>query len=480
MPQFHEVATIPVIGRPDGLRVILTADGILGSVVGLLNLPRNRDRSPSWQRKVCCAVGLLYDYLTAIQDPPDLPGRRSFLSDFVRHLIGGTIQPDGSDPTGLFWRPAPSWTNVQNTLSLITLFSDYCCRSYESSNINPITQASFSERVIKYRALDAQNSHSLLRHLRNAKANWKTSLSSREIHSRREPNVSSVRPPYFPHEKLKPLLEHGFRRTQPGLPLWSEYDLRDIMIVMLERFGGLRSSEPFHLFTTDVREDPDCPGHAQVRLYHPELGLVRYADPLTGRIIQTTRAEFLRQQYGREPRNRLGNKERAGWKNLMLDEGNPQYCAHVRWFPREVSATFWEIYKLYITYILPPKLSHPYLLVTLDTGINYGRPYQMASYYKNLRRAVERIGLDFRKALGTTSHGFRHAYGQSLMDAKLSRKAIQVCLHHISADSQEIYTRPEMAKINQELEVARRQIASLQHPTFGLPEFPGIGLRSSR
>lgn len=47
-------------------------------------------------------------------------------------------------------------------------------------------------------------------------------------------------------------------------------NLRDILITMLLHYGGLRMSEPFHLYVHDVIHDDTAPGTALVKVYHPQ------------------------------------------------------------------------------------------------------------------------------------------------------------------------------------------------------------------
>lgn len=461
-PRFHETVTLPVAGRPKGVHVVLTERGILFLLVQFFAVERYKYRSLSWQRKVCRAVGLLYDYILAVPNPTDIAGKKEVLSNFVDALIRGTIQPDGSDPTGLYW-PGHSWSQVRDILGYVTLVSDYCVRKYDIVPLNPKVEASFAERIAAYRRLDRKNSQSLLAHLGNAKARYEETRKTYSVHSRTVPKVAPTGPPIFPRDKFNLLLQEGFHRRADGEP-WERYNIRDMMIVILQRYGGLRESEPFHMFVGDVRLDPRNHDRCEVRLYHPESGRFSHINPLTRKLEHTTRSEYLKLKYGRVPRNLTMGKEYAGWKNLMLDVGEPHSYAVVWWFPNEWGAVFWELYQMYIRHVLPKGLNHPYLFVNLrggeedETGA-YGEPYRISSYNNSLRRAVERIGLTYAKAHGTTSHGFRHAYGQTLEDAGVPDGIKQICLHHKSVESQVAYTQPTVGKINRELQLADERLS---------------------
>ncbi len=469
-PRFHETVTLPIAGRPRGVHVVLTERGILSLMVHLFAESTYRYRSLSWQRKVCRAIGLLYDYTIAVPKATDIAGAKAVLSNFVDALIVGTIRIDGSDPTELYW-PAHSWPQVRDIISYVTLVSDYCARKYDIAPVNPLVEASFAERIAAYRRLDLQNSHSLLAYLGNAKARYEEAHKTYSIQSPRAPKIADTKPPYFPFDKFGLLLEEGFRRRADG-ELWEQYNIRDIMIAILQRHGGLRESEPFHLFVQDVRLHPRDHSQCEVRLYHPEVGRFSHMNPLTRKLEHTTRAEYLKIKYGRTPRNLMMDKAYAGWKSLMLDQGPPNNYALVYWFPKDWGVAFWELYQMYIRHVLPRGLNHPYLFVNLrggkeDATGTYGEPYRLSSYNNSLRRAVEKIGLTYSKAHGTTSHGFRHAYGQSLQGAHVEDKIIQIVMHHNSILSQEAYTRPSIAQINFELASARARLSSTVSLTSG-------------
>jgi len=65
----------------------------------------------------------------------------------------------------------------------------------------------------------------------------------------------------------------------------------------------------------------------------------------------------------------------------------------------------------------------------------------LAQYNKAHAAACERIGLRVGKALGTTPHGHRHAYGRRLKNAGIDKLLIRRFMHHASLESQEVYTQ---------------------------------------
>jgi hypothetical protein len=457
-PRFHDTVTLPTVGRLGGIRIVVTAHGPVRPLLDFFLIPRNRNKSLTWQTKACRAIGCLYDYLHTVRDAkqPDRP--ITYLSDFVQALLSGTIGSSGDDPTGLYWPPT-SWSRISETLSFVNAFSDYCVRQYDTPALNPKVAATFPERLAAYRKLDIRNEHSLLKHLGASRVEKEQANRARAVISPRSPKVNDLSPPRFPPAALTELLSTGYKRSNRGQRLSDRYYLRDMMICILQRFGGLRASEPLHLYVTDVLENKHDPGSAEVRLYHPELGRFSYRDALTGEIVHASRTEFLRDRYGLAPRNQLTNKMRAGWKELMLDVDAPHYYATVRWFPSTWAKTFWQLYQTYVREVLLRQLDHPYLFISLDKGKSLGSPYTLSAYYENHAAAVQRIGVNVSKAEGTTTHGFRHAYGNSLKVAGVPDKVIQVCMHHKSATSQGIYTLPDAETVSRELEAGRNRLA---------------------
>lgn len=463
-PRFHDAVTVPIEGRRAGIRVVMTESGPLVPLIEFFLIPKNTNRSIDWQAKACRAVGCLYDYLYAVRDAERPHRAITYLSDFVQALLSGTIGPQGDDPTGLYWPPS-SWSRVSETMSFVNMFSDYCAKHFDTATLNPKTAATFQERLAAYRKLDARNEHSLLKHLGTSKVEQMQATLVRTVQSPMSPKVSDLSPPRFPPVALQSLLSHGYMKRGKGRRLSDRYNLRDLMICVLQRFGGLRASEPFHLYVTDILEAKSNPGSAEVRLYHPELGRFSYRDPVTGEVVHATRTEFLRNKYnGLVPRNRRTDKKRAGWKELMLDVGPPHYYAVVRWFPPNWGKIFWKLYQAYVREVLPTKLAHPYLFVNLDKGKSFGSMYSLAAYYDNHAAAMARIGVEVSKSEGTTTQGFRHAYGHSLEVSGISNKIIQSCMHHKSVNSQGVYTLPDAWEVSRALEAGK--IALVQEDEF--------------
>ncbi|MCX5766403.1 MAG: hypothetical protein NTZ43_04150 [Gemmatimonadetes bacterium] len=214
-PRFHEAVTMR---GPDGvgpIRVLLTVDGPLQSLIAYFRVPVNRDRSLTWQLKAASAVGLMIDYLAVYRpDPRELyeelgPGvlsqdwKSTYLSRFVQALRTGTVTDTGLDPTGLFWSAA-SQRKVDTVVSAITHFSEFCERQYGTPSLNPKRPASFAEQLTRLRATDYRNSYSLFAHLGN---------TAPSIHS-----TGTGFPGGFSHDIWKSRATPKVRRSAPYLP----------------------------------------------------------------------------------------------------------------------------------------------------------------------------------------------------------------------------------------------------------------------
>jgi hypothetical protein len=234
------------------------------------------------------------------------------------------------------------------------------------------------------------------------------------------------------------------------------------LITILLHGGGLRESEPFHLFVSDVGVDPQNPKSAVVRLYHPEQGAAPadYVDPLSGQYNGGDREEYLRIRWRMQPRTLIEGRFKAGWKDLHLFDQRGKY-ALVHWFAPAWGEFFLTFFRPYIIHCRSRRSQHPFLFVSQKAGLE-GDPYTVDSYRQAHARAVRRIGLVPAKALGTTPHGHRHAYGQRLADAQVDELTIQRVMHHKSPASQAVYTEPSAVAIAAALATAQSRLAGFE------------------
>lgn len=102
--------------------------------------------------------------------------------------------------------------------------------------------------------------------------------------------------------------------------------------------------------------------------------------------------------------------------------------------------------------------------------------YTLSQYNKAHAAACRRIGLTVSKALGTTPHGHRHAYGRRLRNAGVDKALIRRFMHHASQESQEVYTRANTQEALVALEAAAQRLRGIRQRSQSLSSLllPGI------
>ncbi|TXM93891.1 gamma-mobile-trio recombinase GmtY [Methylobacterium sp. WL116] len=464
----HHVACDYPLATPHGssIRVLITEDGVSPVLLDWFLAPRNRNKSRTWQRGYAQAFGLFYDFARQRGHVYERgSNQREVLSDFAEALLCGTIQPGGDDESGLFW-PKLSFGVADAHIRRLTKLSDFCVERHGNEALNPWIAADWSERLAQFRLWDVGNQRSLLKHLGDRRAAWDRTAHARDFDLGPGPKIDPSRPPYFPPSKFADLIKDGFSvpsRNGRG-PLHLRMHVRDMMIAILQGAGGLRESEPFHLFLDDVREDPRAAGSALVRIHHPSEGKYRTFNRTDRKWHTRSREEFLREQ-GLCPRHKVGQLNLfAGWKDpLLVKEKSGDFYMEVQWFPVWWGEIFWSLYRSYLR--VRPVTKHPFLFVT-HRGADSGGPYTIKQYNKKLARAVGLVGVEPVKETGGTSHGLRHHYGQILADAGVEMTVIQKAMHHKSPESTAIYTRPEADKVNRILSGAVAQQERIELPSL--------------
>lgn len=406
--------------------------------------------TPSTERHYANAVCRLIDFIAAHSDSYLLPNTRHLLArDFADALLMGTIQ-DGADPSGLWWTPRRAAT-ARRLLAAASEFSDYLASQEGVRQINPFRDATRGEQIRNWRRWSYIKERSLLGHLHTREQAHGWAAAARTAHVRRQaPRGMEGDVRAFPDDRFWDLLEIGFAKR--GVPTYAtaarRMNMRDICIALLLHGGGLRVSEPCHLWVGDVFRDPDDADCAVVRVFHPAEGLVDYTDPATGSVRSITRATYLRLIHNRLPLTDLPRKQSAGWKNPLMSDSRENFM-HVFWRSPEYGRMFLRCFEVYWFQQRPSVTSHPYLFVTAD-----GAPMTPHRYSLNHATAVRRIGLTPAKDLGTTPHGHRHAYGRYLRAAGVAPEVRRVAMHHKSIHSQEPYTAANAAEVRAALDQA--------------------------
>jgi site-specific recombinase XerD len=424
-----------------------------------------RTRSISWQNEVARAVGLLIDYLVANSDTfKALAGnqRPQIFSAFAEALVTGTIDAQGDDASALFWEPK-KLKRSSHLLNMVTAFSDWLVVRYDTTPLNPWKAASVAEQIAYWRRFDKRRASALLSHAASHDDAVARSYMARSVRVLRKTPVSTAQPvKSFPEEHIWNLLTQGMARGGPrrGRLSHDGQILRDMMIVVLLHGGGLRESEPFHLYVSDVGINAAAPHSAVVRLYHPEQGSAPadYVDPLSMARVRADREEYLRLRWGLQPRNLVIGRFHAGWKDLQLSNAREQY-AMVHWFPSYWGEIFLKLFRLYVMHCRSRHAPHPYLFVSHKAQYE-GEPYTVDAFRQAHGRAVHRMGLVPSAELGTSPHGHRHAYGRRLAESGVPKLVIQRAMHHKSPQSQGVYTAPDDGQVEQVLRAAQISVES--------------------
>lgn len=396
----------------------------------------DHDRSYDHKLLTARAVTLLVDFIFADGWRfDDIEGRTRFFSSFASQLRYGSIR-DGDDPSGLWWLPRPRYQKLFNSA---VAFSDWTLTKLAHIDIGTSNDFPIEARIACWRTWCGQ---SLAQLKKPPRPQWKSEelVSLGLAIPARQGRTDSGGPPIFSDSDFKILLYKGFirRGSRPGDPIWLRYNLRDMLVTLLMHGTGLRISEPFHIFTDDIAVDPFDPDVVQVRMFDPEKGTIRHRHPMSGKMVLSNRAEYLRLMHDRVPLTQEGKK--TGFKPKRF----PRMLLAF-WYPRVWGKLFTYLLRFYLLYSRP-RSSLPWLFLTLD-----GLPMTGKAFAERHIEAVKRVGLQVAKELGTTPHGHRHSYAQRLERAKeaglIDDKTVMVCLHHTTLEAQEIYTTPAISKI---------------------------------
>ncbi len=173
------------------------------------------------------------------------------------------------------------------------------------------------------------------------------------------------------------------------------------------------------------------------------------------------------------PRTELLGRRQAGWKGGMHDAA---YYKQAYWFVPEYGEWFLQLWHRYLEQVARIERDHPFAFVNLKRE-PLGAMYTLTQYNKAHAAACERIGLTVSKALGTTPHGHRHAYGRRLKNAGIDKAFIRRFMHHASVESQEVYTQASTKEALAALEAGARRLLD-KHCSQSVPSaltLPRIG-----
>lgn len=437
--KFHSIVHVPILGFSIGASIPFLI--LLNGEISLLALAWARAKmleqfSPSWLSKAISAIGRFYDLYQVKGAPPLTP-------DELNLLVGQFYSARRHGDSNLRWKPVQEKT-AYDDLQYLNKFSDWCANNFNHVSANPsekllFSELSISEQLIVKARIDSRAEWNMLHHLTSTTELGKGVTRKRKFEPNRERKQRTKKrkkgPKFFPPEKIMPLIH-----ATPSL--------RDRLILLLIFFGGLRVSEPFHLFVSDITVLPN--GEARVRIGHPQDGHYEWIGDFNRRRIGN-RAAFLKERYGLGPRNLLpeGHPLHAGWKGMLEDDERTS-TSEVHWIRDDISRLFAKLHIAYMKTIrCNVKDDHPYYLVNTRRDEGFGTPLKLSSYVSSFNRGVVRVGLS-PKTPGVNPHGGRHFVGYYVANVlRLRIEALQKILHHAELSSTEVYYTllPESARV---------------------------------
>ncbi|MGZ3814829.1 MAG: gamma-mobile-trio recombinase GmtY [Mucilaginibacter sp.] len=419
-------------GKKYDLPALFTETGLIISHLRYLSTKSNK--SPSWITRSAFSLRLLIQYLNANENC--FEQTTELLQSFTDCLTTGTIDyQQMDDPSGLYWKPRDV-KDANTILSHITQYTDYLSlqKGYKENMVNPFSKATSMEQRLNWCAYYHKHAHVFLNHLSDASEAQKIIIRQRIVTGQKEPKIENEKVRKFPEKMFSDLLYKGFIKpySNIGMPEQERLDYKNIAIAILLNNGGLRKSEVFHIYASDITQHPTNRG-ALVRVYHPSFG----ASPEQQ---YKNRKEFLQAKYGLKPRTDYQLSERlfAGWKTPLLTSTRNYF--EVIFAPSEASKLFIDIYAKYLKFqrVNPPgERQHPFAFTNQN-----GDPETLKNYQRMHKLAVERIGLICSKDQGTSEHGHRHSYGYRLAQLGFTQVEIQKAMHHKSPNSCLVYTQP--------------------------------------
>lgn len=382
----------------------------------------------SWQRQFARAIGLFYDF--CVEKAPVYKNDNN-----VADTIRGYIQCSLSGDEGLGWTPSKAKT-VRRNVGYILDFSRYL----ELDGILP-EESTKTHKQYFIRASHVK-SNSLLSHITDVNNVARRLQATSPDHIFKFSGGSlttSVKVNQFPEDLIEPLLNDGFKLAN------GEENIAAKMITILLLFGGMRNSEPFHLWFNDFNIYPST-GNLEVLLHHPSesnCDIPPYRNK--------SRAEYLMER-GLLPRNDKRNTHSyySGWKNLALDNN---YTTPIRIIHKDVEVVFIKLYKQYMlqreicmkVYKARYGHEHPFFFVKNGDRNDLGAPLSINAYVKALKAACNRLqkagyqNAEYGADYGISPHPMRHWFASVLGEVGVDPKVLQDLMNHRSILSQEIY-----------------------------------------
>lgn len=449
----HEIVYVKTRQYPNRVfPLIFLENGKPGYVINayINYLMMRGEQESSLQQKIN-AVCQLYEFYRRRNGNADLSEERTrhLIYDFGAAKLHGTLQPDGSDPLNLGWRPVMPST-LRTMLRYLEDFDAFQTTYLHAGPLNPV-EVRFQSAFERYLDFKARSKYDPFVHLFPSRST-EQSRAAYAVREHRRELLRRGAEKVFPADFVVDLIE----RTETP---------RDKMLLLLMAFGGLRRSEPLHLLHQDIAGRFRDTGAAWVVLTDPVRGSVAWTDR-HGVARSEPRKEFFASEFqnhhlpqGHPLRNlqprclygRKGHGLQVGFKGMTFSGHGAENFVH--WLHEEAGVLFWRCYESYIAEHFHGKPAHwpyhPFLFIRLDAE-GYGLPLTLPAVEKMFERACARIGLS-----GFGPHALRHFYGYyAATILKLPIEQAQVCLHHASVVSTQAYYRTAPEAVRREILVA--------------------------
>jgi integrase len=245
-----------------------------------------------------------------------------------------------------------------------------------------------------------------------------------------------------------------------------ERNPRNLMMWLLLGAGGLRVSEPLHLFINDVFLEI-ASGEAHFVFGDPTYGTVTVPDQGGGQ-KKLTRQEYLKQYFNLIPRDQLPDTDiaYAGWKGMKWHDTVAKTC-DVIWLHPYFGRLFWKTHQEYLVLRGRSKPQHPWYFVNFKA--NTGSPLSESNIQEVFATTCRRLGIKSPH----NPHALRHLYVDTLVNVcGLPLHQAQILARHRSPESTAIYA---LACI----EAARLALAALAKKMLSLPEGEQLDKSSS-
>lgn len=404
---------------------------------------------PSKLEEMTRAVLHLYAFTLAKYGEGTLPesAAKRLIADFIDAKVFGTVDGNGDDGLGLYWKPTRRET-VKQYLIAINAFDVWQSTFHSARRLNP-SEDRLTSAIERYREFRTHEKWDPFLHLLGARS------GKEQVHKHRVPLNHKRFDGTSKSRAIKAFPIHRFVELVEKSP-----NPRDKMMWLLLGMGSLRRSEPLHLFLSDVSGDTS--GIAMVRLDDPEAGVIEWEE--NGALVVGTRTDYFDRFYKNEqfsgtvprlyqlkPRTkywRKGSGNQAGFKGMtfgstptpIVIDGRSFDHQHIFWLDPRAGAYFLSCYDEYLAdnFFGKPRNwpYHPFLFINLDNK-DFGLPMTLPALRKAWGRALRRLGLS---GSGLGPHSLRHMFGHYCANVlKLPVEFTQVLMHHGSVTSTQVY-----------------------------------------